>query len=89
MILIAGLALWDLLGILAIIAIVIFYFAGSEAVWDILSCGIIIGVTAGALPLINNSHFDWIIFKKISIITIGIGVLYRLVEAIQSKRKKE
>ena len=88
MILIAGLALWDVLSILAIIAIDVFYFAGSEAVWDILSCGVIIGITVGAIPLIMTSHFDWAVFKKISIITIGICILYRLGEAIQSKSKK-
>lgn len=66
------LSLWNILGTVAIIAFVSSFFMGKNAIWGTATLGLIVALMAGFF-------FNWLIFKKILIISVLVGILFELI----------
>ena len=82
----AFLSIWNILGLIAILALIIFFSNGKNAVWGGLTIGTIIGVIIGLYYLFTSKGFDWIILKKCAIIGTLVGLIAEIIGRI-SKRK--
>jgi len=71
--------IWNILGIIAIIALLFYFFNGRNAVWSMFTFGIIIGLIAGIISYFLGNGFNWSMIKKIVIGCILIAVFFELI----------
>ncbi len=77
---------WNILGIISIIALVLSFFAGKNAIWGTLPFGVVIGIIAGLISLFSGNGFNWNLFKQIIIVSVLIGAVFEIIGRL-SKRK--
>lgn len=79
--------IWQVLAIIAAISLVISFFMGRNAIWGMLTLGIVIAVVVSFI--FKNNGFNWLLFKKVIIVAVLVGVaselLGRLSNLIKSK----
>ncbi|MCA0382265.1 MAG: hypothetical protein LCH58_08900 [Bacteroidetes bacterium] len=81
------LSVWNTLGIIAVIALVISFFKAKNAVWGTATLGLVVALIIGIIGWLKNSKFNWEGFKQVMIIAILVGVIFELLSMV-SKRKK-
>ena len=81
-----GYDLWDILGIIAIISLIITFFRGKNAIWGILTFGIIICLMVGLYYYFYTGNFNTH-YKKILTITILLGLLIEIMGLASKKYK--
>ena len=79
-----GMDIWNILGILSIISLIIFY-GTRNAVWLIFSFGIIIALITGLTYAIKGDGFNWMLFKKIIIVGTLLGLLVEIAGRLTKK----
>ena len=79
-----GIDIWNILGILSIITLIIFY-GSRNAVWLTFSFGIIIALITGLTYLLKGDGFNWMLFKKIIIVATLLGLLVEITGRLTKK----
>ena len=69
------LSTWNILGIVAIISLIIFFAKGKNAIWGGLAIGIFAGLIIALVKLTGGKEFEWLIVKKAVIIGTLTGVI--------------
>lgn len=70
---------WDYFGILAILLLVVAPWIGRKTVWGAFGLGVLICVVMGiAASAKGLEFFNWILFKKVLIVSIYLGVIMAL-----------
>lgn len=77
--------LWNILGILAILALIVFW-RGPNAVWGAATFGLIAGTIAG---VVAGLGLEWSIIKKWLIWSILAGALLETVWSLQKRKKNQ
>lgn len=80
--------IWNILGIIAIVLLIYFSFAGRNAVWGALTLGVIIGLITGLVYLIKGDGFNWQLLKKIAIVFTLLGVLFELIGRLKKRHSQ-
>jgi len=74
-----GFNIWEILGILAIICLLISFSIGKKAIWGALTLGILVCIAIGFASLFKGTQFfNWILFRKIAIISTLAGAFLEL-----------
>lgn len=76
---------WDILGIVAILILLASFKMGKNAIWGTFTTGIIICIIWGIVNLVTGNPLNWLLFKKISIISVLIGGLLQLPALLKKK----
>lgn len=76
--------IWNILGAISIICLVIFY-KGPNAVWGGITIGVVVGLVAGLVYFVATDKYNWIIVKKIVIVAVLLGAIF---EIFGKSRKK-
>ena len=79
-----GMDIWNILGIVSIVSLIIFY-GTRNAVWLIFSFGIIIALITGLTYLIKGDGFNWMLFKKIIIVATLLGLFVEITGRLINK----
>ena len=78
-----GLNLWDILGIIAIIFLLASFAIGKNAIWGALTIGVIVCLLIGIVRLLNGTEFfNWVIFKKVVIVSIWMGAFFEIISRL-------
>ena len=80
---------WNIIGIVAIIIILATFKMGKNAIWGTLTLGIIVCIVWAIINLITGTSINWVLFKKIAIISILIGGLFQLPALFKKKEVKK
>lgn len=78
--------MWDILGIIAILTLIVSFFIGKNAIWGALTLAILICVVTIIVNLIQGLILNWSLYRKIGTVVILIGALFELVGRF-AKRK--
>jgi hypothetical protein len=79
--------IWNILGIIAIISLIIFFVRGKNAVWGTFTVGLFVATIAGLVNLFKGAGFNWSLAKKIVIISILLGIAFEIIGRLQKKSK--
>ncbi len=79
------LTLWNVLGIVAILSLIIFG-KGRSSIWGGLTIGAIIGLIISIIYLFIEPGFQWSIIKKSAIIGTLCGLIADLLGKFSNKR---
>lgn len=80
--------IWNILGVLAVILLIIFFNRGRNAVWGGLTLGIIIGLAITIISSVNGNGFNLSILKNSSITGVVLGFLAELLGIFSNKLTK-
>jgi uncharacterized membrane protein YfcA len=81
--------IWNALGIIAFIILILFLFKRKNAVTMAFAVGILVALIAGLVYYFNGEGFNWLIAEKILILSIFIGALYRMVTYLRNKTQNK
>jgi uncharacterized membrane protein YfcA len=81
--------IWDMLGIVALAILLVFLFKRKNAVTVAFAIGVLVALIAGLIYYFKGDGFNWILAKKMLILSILVGGVYRLVSYISNKTKSE
>ncbi|MFI5194397.1 MAG: hypothetical protein ACHQD7_10070 [Chitinophagales bacterium] len=79
--------IWNALGIIALIILILFLFKRKNAVTMAFAVGILVALIAGLVYYFNGEGFNWLIAEKILILSVFIGALYRLITYLNNKKR--
>lgn len=79
--------IWNALGIIAFIILILFLFKRKNAVTMAFAVGILVALIAGLVYYFNGEGFNWLIAEKVLILSIFIGALYRLITYLNNKKR--
>ena len=83
-----GLSIWDLLGFLAFIFLIIFFYAEDNTVWAAFALGAVVSLVVSVICLIKDGSWPWGLFKKILTVITLCGVLFELLGLLMNAFKK-
>jgi hypothetical protein len=81
------LGIWDILGIVAIICLLISFAIGRNAIWGGLTIGILVCIVIAIIALISNGSVNWSIIKDMLIVFVLLGALFETIGRLFSSRK--
>lgn len=76
--------IWDILGIVAIIFLVISFGIGKNSIWGGLTLSVIAGIITGLIV-----GFEWELFKKFLIVGTLFGALVEMLFRIATMRRRK
>lgn len=76
---------WNILGIIAILFLLIFFRSRNSA-WAFLTLGVVIGLIVGLIYLIKGDGFNWSLLKKIAVVSTLIGGVFEVLERLFLKK---
>ena len=79
--------IWNALGIIAFIILILFLFKRKNAITMAFAVGILVALIAGLVYYFNGEGFNWLIAEKILTLSIFIGALYRLITYLNNKKR--
>ena len=74
-----GLSIWDIIGFIDFIFLIIFFFIGKNQVWAAFTMGFIIAIITAVIFFIKDGSWPWELFKRIIIAITSFGVLLELI----------
>lgn len=83
-----GLEIWNVLGILAVICLVVSFSIGKNAIWGALTMGIFLAIIVGIINLIMGNGFNWLLLKKILTIAVLAGVFFEIIGRFSKQLRK-
>ena len=83
-----GLNIWDLVGFVAFIFLIVFFYVENNSVWAAFTLGIVVALVVGVIYLIKDGSWPWALFKKIITVITLCGVLFELLGRVRSFFKK-
>jgi membrane-bound ClpP family serine protease len=88
-----GLSIWDLLGFLGFIFLIIFFYTGKNSVWGLFTAGIIIAAIVGLILFLKDGYWPWELFKRIIVVAtlagVAIEVVNRIAELVKKRRRDQ
>lgn len=75
--------IWDILGIVAIVCLVLSFGMGKNSVWGGMTLAIIVGLISGLFV-----GFEWGLFKKILTIGVLFGAVVELLFRMRTMRNR-
>ena len=83
-----GLDIWDILGIIAIICLVVTFSMGKNAAWNSLIWGILISVAVLIANLIIGNGFHWELYQNILTVVVLLCVSIPILTLLLNKKNK-
>ena len=83
-----GLSIWDLLGFLGFIFLIIFFYTGKNPVWGLFTAGIIIAAIVGLILFLKDGYWPWELFKRIIVVATLGGVALEIFNRLSKVIKK-
>jgi uncharacterized membrane protein YagU involved in acid resistance len=80
-----ALDIWNILGIVSILFLIIFFAKGKNALWGGLSIGVLIGLIIALVYVFKGQDFNWIILKKAAIIGTLAGLVAEMAGRLSKK----
>ena len=77
--------LWSVLAIIAVIALIVSFFMGKNAIWGTLTFGFIIAIIVGFI--FKDNGYNWLLFKKVLIVSILLGVFFEILGRVSSSKR--
>jgi hypothetical protein len=77
---------WNILGTIAIIALVLSFFIGKNAIWGGLTLGAIIGVIVTLISFFIGDGFNRTLVKEIAIVSVLLGAVFEIIGRLSKKR---
>ncbi len=77
--------IWNILGLIAILLLIVSFFIGKNSIWSGLTMGIILCVIFGIIALIVNGSINWGILKDILITVILLSRVFEIVGRLAKK----
>lgn len=81
-------SIWNILGIVAIIALILLYKKSKNAVWGAFIIGIIVGLITGLVSYFSDHGFNWALIKKIVICFVLFGLAAELIPLLFKTSEK-
>jgi uncharacterized membrane protein HdeD (DUF308 family) len=78
---------WGVLEIIAGISIIISFFIGKNAVWGMLTLGVIVAAIIGFI--FKDDGFNWELFTRTITISVLIGTFFELLGRLTNYRNKK
>jgi hypothetical protein len=78
--------IWNILGIVAILVLLASFTMGKNAIWGTLTLGVVICIIWAIVNAISGNSLNWLLFKKIAIVSILIGALFQLPVLLKKKK---
>ena len=79
--------IWNILGIIAIISLIIFFVRGKNGVWGTFTVGLFVATIAGLVNLFKGEGFNWSLAKRIVIVSILLGVAFEIIGRLPKNSK--
>jgi ABC-type lipoprotein release transport system permease subunit len=83
-----GLDIWDILGIIAIICLVVTFSMNKNAAWSSLIWGILISLVVLIVNLIIGNGFHWKLYQNILTVAVLSCVLIPILTSLLDKKNK-
>ncbi|MES1218681.1 MAG: hypothetical protein ABUT20_24470 [Bacteroidota bacterium] len=83
-----GLSIWDILAFVGFIFLILFFYAGENAVWGAFFLGAIIAAIVGIVYIIRGNEWPWEIFKRIIVVVTLCGVAFEIYGWVKRGFKK-
>ncbi len=80
--------IWDVLGIVAILSLIVSFGIGKNAIWGGISLGIVICLVLLVINLISGNGLNWLLYKKVLIICTLAGALFEVIGRLSKIGKK-
>jgi hypothetical protein len=77
--------IWNILGIVASIVLLASFAMGKNAIWGTFTLGIIVCIVWAIVNAVSGDSLNWLLFKKIAIVSILIGALLEVPRLLKKK----
>jgi uncharacterized membrane protein len=74
--------IWNILGVIAIIALLTSFVIGKNAIWKALTAGAVIGLIIWLIV-----GFSWLLYKRILIVSVLVGAFAELARRLTPRKK--
>ncbi len=81
-------SIWNIVGIIAIIALMLSLFIGKNAIWGTFGLGIVIAIILGFI-FKTSTGFNWQLAKNVLIVSVLIGAFFEIVGRILNVNLKK
>jgi hypothetical protein len=79
---------WNILGIVAIVCLVISFSIGRNAIWGAFTIGIIVCAIIALIAFFSTGAVNWLVLKDMLTVFVLLGALFEIIGRLSTKRKK-